>query len=140
MKFDFKILNLLDRRNFASFATVNSDCSPQVTSVWIDYDSDHNILINTAKGRVKERNILKNTKVAVSIYDLVNPYETVAIRGIIIDNSTKNAIDHFNKLAKKYLNLDEYPLKNQNEVRTILKIKPTKVSYTCYPLKEYFHE
>jgi PPOX class probable F420-dependent enzyme len=78
-----EIARLLNEKNFASFATSMPDGSPQVSPVWVDYD-DNMILINTAKGRIKEKNIQNNNKVALSVFDMNNPYEMVTIRGTII--------------------------------------------------------
>ncbi|VFJ12655.1 pyridoxamine 5'-phosphate oxidase family protein [Candidatus Nitrosocosmicus franklandus] len=132
---DEKILSILSRKNFASIATIMPNGYPHVTHVWIDYDQEHNILINTAIGRLKERNTRTNKQVAISIVDSKNPYETVSIMGVIIGKITKGAQDHFDKLAKKYLNLDKYPIINSNEQRVILKIKPEKIFYNLIPLE-----
>lgn len=133
--FDDKILALLDRRNFASIATIMPGGAPHVTHVWVDYDQEHNILINTAIGRLKERNTRRNKKVAISIIDSKNPYETASIMGVIIEKITAGAQDHFDNLARKYLNLEKYPILNKNEERVILKIKPEKIYYRLIPLE-----
>jgi hypothetical protein len=97
---DDKILALLAGKNFASIATVMPNGAPHVTIVWIDYDEEHNILINTAIGRLKERNTLKEKRVAISIIDSKNPYITASIMGVVIEKVTNGAQDHFDKLAK----------------------------------------
>lgn len=130
-----KILALMAGRNFASIATIMPSGAPHVTNVWIDYDQEHNILINTAIGRLKERNTRKNKKVAISIIDSKNPYVTTSIMGVVIEKVTNGAPEHFDKLARKYLNLEKYPILNLNEQRVILKIKPQKVYYKSFPLE-----
>ncbi|WP_148686572.1 pyridoxamine 5'-phosphate oxidase family protein [Candidatus Nitrosocosmicus hydrocola] len=134
---DDRVLALLAGKNFASLATSMPNGSPHVTNVWIDYDHEHNILINTAIGRLKERNTRKNKKVAISIINTINPYETASIMGVVIENVIKGAQVHFDKLAKKYLNLEKYPILNKHEERVILKIKPEKIYYKSIPLAEY---
>ena len=131
---DDRILALLAGKNFASIATVMPSGAPHVTNVWIDYDQEHNILINTAIGRLKERNTRRNKRVAISIIDSKNPYVTTSIMGVVIEKVTNGAQDHFDKLARKYLNLEKYPILNTKEERVILKIKPEKIYYKSIPL------
>jgi len=117
---------LIDGRNIAFLATVMQDGSPQVTPVWIDREDD-TILINTAEGRVKHRNILRDPRVAIAITDSRNPYRMVAIKGKVTEVTTEGAEEHIDKLAKKYLNLEKYPWK-AGETRIIIKIKPEKIT------------
>lgn len=131
---DEKVLALLTGKNFASIATVMPNGAPHVTNVWIDYDEEHNILINTAIGRLKERNTRKNKRVAISIIDSDNPYVTTSIMGVVTEKVTKGAQDHFDKLARKYLNVEKYPILNMKEQHVILKIKPEKIHYKSIPL------
>jgi PPOX class probable F420-dependent enzyme len=134
-----EVLSLLAGKNFASIATVLPDGSPQVTNVWIDYDVDHNILINTAMGRVKEKNTRKNKKVAISITNSSNPYETASIMGEVVEKITMGAQEHFDHLTKKYMNLEKYPISNPFEERVILKIRPQKVFHISIPLLKYMN-
>lgn len=119
--------DLLGKPAFANLATIMADGSPQVTPVWFDYDGK-NILINTAKGRVKDRNMRKNPNVALSIMDPGNPYRHLAIRGKVTEITEKGADEHIDKLAKKYLNLEKYPHRTPGEVRVIYKISPQSCS------------
>ena len=111
---------------FAQLATVNSDGSPQVTPVWVDYDGTH-VLVNTARGRVKAKNLERNPRVALSISDPENPYRYVGIQGRVVEMSEKGGDAHIDKMAKKYLNKDSYPFRQPGEVRLIVKIAPEKV-------------
>ncbi|HXS60426.1 MAG TPA: PPOX class F420-dependent oxidoreductase [Candidatus Sulfopaludibacter sp.] len=122
------VINLLEGKNFAFFSTLMKDGSPQITPVWIDWDKNTNtILINTAKGRLKQENISRDPRVAVSVADSNNPYEMVTIRGKVIEQNTEGAIEHADKLAKKYMGIDKYPYHSPSEKRIILKIKPEKI-------------
>jgi PPOX class probable F420-dependent enzyme len=119
-------LDLFRKPAFANLATLNPDGSPQVTPVWTDFDGT-NILINTARGRVKHRNLQREPRVAMSIMDPENPYRYVAIQGRVMEMTENGADAHIDKLAKKYLNKDKYPLRSAGEVRVLVKIKPEKV-------------
>ena len=122
------VQKLFKEKNFASFATVMKDGSPQVTPVWVDYD-EGNIMINTAEGRVKQRNVTRNPKVAVSITDSTNPYTMVTVRGTITEQTNQGADEHIDKMAKKYLGVDKYPFRAQGEKRILLRVRPERVFY-----------
>lgn len=121
-----EISKILKGRNFASLATLMQDGSPQVTPVWVDY-RDGLILINTAFGRLKEKNTDRDNRVALSIFETENPYNMVSIKGKVIDKQTEGADEHIDELTKRYLGLDKYPYRREGEKRLILKIKPEKV-------------
>jgi PPOX class probable F420-dependent enzyme len=112
---------------FAHLATLMPDGTPQVTPVWFDMDGDK-IRVNTARGRVKDRNMQKNAAVALSVIDPDNPYRHIAIRGRIANITERGADAHIDSLAKKYLNKDKYPFARPGEVRVIYEIEPTSVS------------
>lgn len=122
------VAKLLLDKNFAFISTLMSDGSPQVTPTWIDVE-DNIILINTAEGRIKHKNISRDPRVAVSVIDHNNPYNMVSIRGIAIEQSNEGADEHIDRLAKKYLGVDKYPMRSPNEKRIIVKIKPEKIFY-----------
>lgn len=123
-----EVEKLFRDKNFASFATMMDDCSPQVTPVWVDYDNG-NILINTAEGRAKLTNVKKNPRVAVSVTDSSNPYTMVSVRGRIVEHTNRSADEHIDKMAKKYLGAEKYPFRAPGEKRVLLKIKPEHVVY-----------
>ncbi len=120
------VSRLLLGKNFAHLATIMKDGSPQVTPVWVDLDDGY-IIVNTAEGRLKHRNISHNPRVAISIADHSNPYDMVTIRGKVVEQTTKGADEHIDKMAKRYLGVDRYPNRAPGEKRIILKIKPDKV-------------
>ena len=111
---------------FAHVATLNSDGSPQVTPVWIDFDGT-NVLLNTAKGRVKARNFAREPRVALSIIDPENAYRYLGIQGRVIEMTEAGGDAHIDKMAKKYLGKETYPHRAPGEVRIIVKIAPEKV-------------
>jgi PPOX class probable F420-dependent enzyme len=102
------ITQLLKGKNFAYLSTLMKDGSPQVTPTWIDIDKDGNsILVNTAEGRIKHKNVSRDPRVAISISDQNNPYNMVSIRGRVIEQISKDADEHTDRLAKKYLSIDK---------------------------------
>ena len=117
-------IKILEGKNFASLATINSDGSPQVSVVWIDYKDNH-ILINTAKNRIKTNNMERDPRVSISVTDAQNPYYQIIFKGIVKNISESNADDHIHSLAKKYLNQDKYPISDK-EIRVIVSIEPLK--------------
>jgi PPOX class probable F420-dependent enzyme len=119
--------DLFDKTAFAHLATLMPDGRPQVTPVWCDYDGSH-IRINSAKGRVKDKNMRRNRNVALSIQDPDNPYRYLGVQGQVVDITEQGADDHIDALAKKYLGKDKYPLRAPGEVRVIYKIRPDKTS------------
>jgi PPOX class probable F420-dependent enzyme len=123
-----KYLDLLQQKKaFASLATVMADGSPQVTPVWFDYN-DGRIRVNTAKGRVKARNLKAGAAVALAIIDPDNPYRYVQIRGRVGGCTEDGADAHIDSLAKKYLGQDKYPYAAPGEVRLMCDIEPTSAS------------
>jgi PPOX class probable F420-dependent enzyme len=118
---------LESKKTFAHVATLMPDGTPQVTPVWIDYRNGK-VLVNSAKGRVKVRNLKPGSPVAISITDPDNPYRYVQIRGRVSRVTEEGASAHIDKMAKKYLGKDKYPFAQPGEVRVLFEIEPTKVS------------
>ena len=118
--------DLLQKPAFANLATLNPDGSPQVTPVWFEYDGQH-IVVNTARGRVKDRNLTHEPRVALSIMDPANPYRYLGIQGRVTEMTENGADAGIDRLAKKYLGKDKYPWRGPNEVRVLVKITPDKV-------------
>jgi len=127
-----EVAKLFQGKNFASLASVMNDGSPHVAPTWVDLDGN-TILINTAGGRVKEKNIRRDNRIALSIYDQENPYNMVSIRGKVTELTEQGADEHIDKLAKKYLGVDKYPLRSPDEQRIILKIQPEKIHHMQIP-------
>ena len=118
--------DLLEKKAFASLATVNADGTPQVTPVWFDRDG-RQIRINTAKGRIKDKNLRSRPAVALAIMDPDNPYRYLQIRGRVASVTETGADAHIDSLAKKYLGKDRYPYRKADEVRVIFTITPDRV-------------
>jgi len=119
--------DLFNKVAFANLGTVMPDGSPQVTPVWCNFDGT-NIWINSAKGRVKDKNMRRNKKVALSIQDPDNAYRHLSLQGEVVEITEQGADDHIDTLAKKYLGKDKYPFRAPGEVRVIYKIRPEQVT------------
>ena len=115
--------DILTGPNYAHLATLMKDGSPQVTPVWVDVDGD-TVIINTAEGRTKTRNLDRDGRVAISVHDQANPYRYIQIRGKVVEKTSAGADEHINRLAKKYLGQDTYPFSQPGEVRVLYKIEP----------------
>jgi PPOX class probable F420-dependent enzyme len=118
--------DLFDKKSFAHLATIGPDGTPQVTPVWIDYDGT-SIRFNTARGRVKTKNLERNPIVALAVQDPENPYRYVQVKGRVTEMTEKGADEHIDALAKKYLGQDRYPYRRPGEVRVTVKIAPEKI-------------
>jgi PPOX class probable F420-dependent enzyme len=120
--------HLLEGQHFAHIATLKEDGSPQVSPVWIDRDGDL-ITFNTAEGRLKTDNLKRDPRVAISIVNQDNPYEHLLVQGKVVDITTDGADENIDALAKRYMGVDEYPLRQPGEQRVIVKIEPEKVTH-----------
>ena len=112
---------------FAHLATVSAGGAPQVTPVWFDV-KDGKVRVNSAKGRVKSRNMQEGAKVALSILDPDNAYRYIQIRGTVTRTTEVGGDAHIDGLAKKYLDKDSYPFRQAGEVRVIFEITPSGVN------------
>lgn len=120
--------DLLEGSAVAHFVTLLPDGSPHVSPVWIDRDGDH-LLVNTAEGRRKERNVRRNPAVALSITDPDDAYRFVSVRGAVVAVTTDGADDHIDALARRYLGVDEYPSRGAGTAaRVVVRIRPDHVS------------
>jgi PPOX class probable F420-dependent enzyme len=122
-----KYLDLLKKPAFAHLATLMRDGSPQVTPVWVDYDGKY-VRVNSALGRVKDKNMRRDPRVSLSIQDPQNPYRYLEIRGKVVEITQNGADDLINKLSQKYLGKPEYPWRKPGEVRVVYKVEPQKIS------------
>ena len=118
-------LDLFKKKAFAHLATLMPDGKPQVTPVWVDYDGKY-VIINTAQGRLKDKNMQRDGRVALSITDPDNPYRYLEVRGSIAERTHTGADAHIDAMAKKYLDQDKYPFRQPGEVRVIYKVLPER--------------
>jgi len=123
---DSKIIKLFSEKNLVFIATVMKDGSPQLSPVWANYD-DGFILVNTAEGRIKHKNILRDPRVAVSVTSNDNPLDMTTIRGTVIEIIPDYQYQHADKLTQQYMGRTNYPFKQPDEKRIIFKIKPEKI-------------
>lgn len=123
-----KYLDLFKKKAFAHLATLMKDGSPQVTPVWVDYDGKH-VRVNSALGRVKDKNLRRDPHVALAIQDPDNPYRYLEVRGKVVDITQKGADEHIDTLAQKYIGQSKYPWRKPGEVRVLYKIEPQKFSF-----------
>lgn len=134
------VAKIIKKKNFAFLGTLMKDGSPHVSPVWIDITDNNTILINTAKGRIKQKNVSRDPRVSISLTDDENPYSMVTIRGQVIEQTNNGADEHIDKLAKKYLNTDRYPGHSPNIKRIILRIRPEKVFYLPPRYEQYLNK
>jgi PPOX class probable F420-dependent enzyme len=118
--------HLLDEANFAHVVTLMEDGSPQVSPVWVARDGG-TVVFNTAKGRVKHKNLARDPRIALSVHDQANPYEYLQVRGTA-ELDDEGARAHIDELSNKYLGKD-YPVANlkEGEERVIVRVTPSAV-------------
>ena len=139
------IVKFFRGKNFGFLGTINKNGSPHVTPTWIDIVEDEDgheglILVNTARDRVKQKNVSRDPRVSISMVDEANPYSMLTIRGRVIEQTTEGADEHIDKLARRYLNAERYPSHSPSVKRIILKIKPEKIFYLPPRYTEYLQK
>ena len=122
-----ELVELLAKRTFVHLATRMDDGSPQVSPVWVDVDRGC-ILVNSAKGRLKDRNMRSDPRVALSVTDPENPYQGMMVRGRVVEITEDGADDHIDKMASKYLGKDRYPFRGPGEVRVKYYIEADRIA------------
>lgn len=121
-------VELLKAPHLAQLVTLMKDGSPQISPVWVDTDGE-NVLVNSAEGRLKTRNMARDPRVAVAVYDPGSPYDRVVnIRGRVTSINSDGADEHIDSLAKKYLGVDSYPNRTPDETRVIVTIAVDRAS------------
>jgi PPOX class probable F420-dependent enzyme len=124
------IRRLFEGKNFVFVSTLMKDGTPHITPTWVDLEEQNggHILVNTAIGRLKQKNVSQNPNIALAIIDQNNAYEMVSVRGKVVEQISGDVAEqHIDKLARKYLGKDKYPGRSSGEKRIILKIKPEHV-------------
>ena len=95
--------------------------------MWVELDGD-DMVINTALGRAKARNLAADDRVAVSLTDPDDPHVVVAVRGTVVGFTTAGADEVIDRLAKKYLDADTYPFRREGEIRVTVRIRPDRIA------------
>ena len=122
--------DLFEKRTYAHVATLMPDGTPHVTPVWVDYDADaERLLVNTVRGRLKERNVSRDRKVGVGMIDPDDAYRFVSVRGAVERGTEEGAVEHIDELARRYFGVDEYPHHDEEEgARVIVEIPAENVA------------
>ncbi len=116
-----------ETKAFALLATLMKDGSPQLTPVWFNSDGTH-ILINSAEGRVKDRNMRRDDRIALTIIDPKDDYRYIQIRGRVVEITNQGAREHIDRLSKKYTGRDKFSGATPNEIRVTYKILPEHIN------------
>ncbi|MFB6242902.1 MAG: PPOX class F420-dependent oxidoreductase [Halobaculum sp.] len=120
-------VDILEAESYAQIATVMPDGTPHVTPVWVDHEDREYVLVNTARGRRKEKNIRANPKVGVSVLDPEDPYRYVSVRGTAT-LTEEGAVEHIDRLAQQYMGVEEYPHHGEESgARVIVRIPAENV-------------
>jgi PPOX class probable F420-dependent enzyme len=125
-------LTILRKRSFAHLTTLGPDGSPQTTPNWVDVDDDGRVLINTAEGRAKPRNVRRDPRVSLSVVDADDPYRALMIRGRVEEITNDGAEDHIDAMQRKYHGTEPYPNHDPAHPRVLLKIRPERISRQGY--------
>ena len=123
---DKKAEKLFQEDNLVFIATLMKDGSPQLSPVWANFEDEH-ILVNTAEGRLKHKNVLRDSRVAVSVVAKDNPLEMTTVRGKVVEMIPDYEYKHADRLTRLYMGRDRYPFKREDEKRIVFKIKPERV-------------
>ncbi|MBX3569877.1 MAG: PPOX class F420-dependent oxidoreductase [Rhizobiaceae bacterium] len=118
---------ILNQPVLIHLTTLNDDGSPSTSPVWVAVDGD-DLIVNSAVGRLKDRNVRRDPRVAFSAVDPANDYHALMVQGRVVEISTEGADDQIDALAKKYLGKDKYPFRQPGEVRVNYRIRPEKVA------------
>ena len=125
-KIDGRARELLEAPNFVAVATLDKSGAPDVKVVWADLDDGH-VVLNSAEGRAWPENVRRDPRVTVTVVNHDNPYEYAQIRGKVVEDTHNGADENINRLAKKYLDKDEYPFRQPGEQRVMFRIEPERV-------------
>ncbi|MCW2667598.1 MAG: class putative F420-dependent enzyme [Frankiales bacterium] len=121
------VAQLLAHKNHAVVSSMNEDGSIHSTVVWVDL-IDGQLAVNSAVGRKWPTNLERDPRITVLVYDESNPYDYVEVRGAVTSR-LEGADDHIDRLAKKYLGVDSYPLRTASEQRVTFLVQPSLVRH-----------
>jgi PPOX class probable F420-dependent enzyme len=126
VKIEGRAEELLKGKNFAHVATLRKDGSVQSAPVWVDVQ-DGMPVVNSAEGRAWPRNLERDPRVTLTVQNMENPYEYIEIRGRVAERTHEGADEHIDSLAKKYMGVEEYPMRQPGEQRVIIRVEPEHV-------------
>lgn len=121
-----KAKQLIDGKNFGNVATIMPDGSPQVATVWIDREGDV-IKLNATVSRQRTKNLKRDPRIALVVFDQANPYSNVMIRGRVTEITKKGAEDHIDQLSMKYHGR-VYSYHRADDPRVIIRIEPEHIT------------
>jgi PPOX class probable F420-dependent enzyme len=123
---DGRAEELLKGKNFCHVSTLRADGSVHTAPVWVDVQ-DGKPVLNTAEGRAWPRNLERDPRVTLTVQNMENPYEYLEVRGRVAERTHDGADEHIDAMAKKYMDKDEYPLRQPGEQRVIIRVDPERV-------------
>ncbi|HEX3512149.1 MAG TPA: PPOX class F420-dependent oxidoreductase [Solirubrobacteraceae bacterium] len=128
VKVEGRPAEILQGKNFCNVSTFRADGTIQGVPVWVDIQDGQPVL-NTAEGRAWPRNLERDPRVTLTVQNMENPYEYTEVRGRVAERTHDGADEHIDALAKKYLDVDEYPMRQPGEQRVIIRIEPEHVHH-----------
>ncbi len=126
VKIEGRAEELLQAKNFCNVASLRADGTVHGVPVWVDIQDSRPVL-NSAEGRSWVRNLERDPRITLTVQNLENPYEYLEIRGRVAERTHDGADEHIDSLAKKYMGVDEYPLRQPGEQRVIIRVDPEHV-------------
>ena len=126
VKIEGRAEELLKAKNFCHVATLRADGSVHGVPVWVDVQEGRPVL-NSAEGRAWVRNVERDPRVTLTVVNAENPYEYVEVRGRVAERTHEGADAHIDAMAKKYMGVDEYPMRQPGEQRVIIRVEPEHV-------------
>ena len=113
--------------NFVAIATHDPNGKPRLAVIWADLD-DGRIAVNSAEGRRWPENIRREPEIAMVVVNRQNPYEYAEVLGRVVEDTHEGADEHIDRLAQKYMGVDEYPGRREGEQRVKFLIEPEKIT------------
>ena len=127
MQLSDELKDVLDSKALAHVATIDPDGTPQVSAMWILRSGDR-ILLNSAEGRRKWRNLARDPRLGISISPTDLEYVNFSIQGRVVDTRTSDGREVIDAMAKKYRGNDEYQGMKPGMVRVTYEVEITRVA------------